>query len=156
MLGILAYIHIVFARTPINCLSHIQQSWPRHGILRVEIVHNASENYSIINSYEKEYSDFTRHFFQTDDNADEEKEGSTSGESSEDDSEGDANSTVEIPDSEPTEPVGIVEALTKLESNDTNISTTVESAVEDSHSHLLDPYTLTEIEMLAKVGKLYM
>ena len=53
VLGILFYMHIVFARTPVNCLSHVADSWPRHGILRVEIVRNASENYSIINSYEK-------------------------------------------------------------------------------------------------------
>lgn len=53
VLSILFYIHIVFARTPINCLSGVADSWPRHGILRVEIVRNASENYSIINSYEK-------------------------------------------------------------------------------------------------------
>ncbi|XP_062569772.1 membralin-like [Saccostrea cucullata] len=69
VLGILAYIHIVFARTPINCLANVQSTWPRNGILRVEIVHNASENYSIINSYEKEYSDFTLHFFNDDSEA---------------------------------------------------------------------------------------
>ncbi|ESO92325.1 hypothetical protein LOTGIDRAFT_62240, partial [Lottia gigantea] len=58
VLGTLVYIHIVFARTPINCLQSVQKTWPRHGILRVEIVNNASDNYSIINSYEKEYSDY--------------------------------------------------------------------------------------------------
>ena len=63
VLSILAYIHVVFARTPINCLSHVKDSWPRDGILRVEIVHNATENYTLINSYEKEYTDFTLHFF---------------------------------------------------------------------------------------------
>lgn len=63
VLSILVYIHVVFARTPINCLSHVKDSWPRDGILRVEIVHNASENYTLINSYEKEYTDFTLHFF---------------------------------------------------------------------------------------------
>ena len=62
-MSILAYIHVVFARTPINCLSHVKDSWPRDGILRVEIVHNATENYTLINSYEKEYTDFTLHFF---------------------------------------------------------------------------------------------
>ncbi|XP_060072567.1 membralin-like [Ylistrum balloti] len=72
VLAILAYIHIVFARTPINCLSSIQKTWPRHGILRVEIVQNASENYSLINSYEKEYSDFSLHLFN--DHAQEEQE----------------------------------------------------------------------------------
>ncbi|KAK3579153.1 hypothetical protein CHS0354_022176 [Potamilus streckersoni] len=65
VLGILAYIHIVFARSPINCLQHVQKTWPRHGILRVEIVRNASENYSIVNSYEKEYSDFNVHFLES-------------------------------------------------------------------------------------------
>ena len=49
---------MVFARTPMNCLQHVQKTWPRNGVLRVEIVRNASENYSIWNSYEKEYSDF--------------------------------------------------------------------------------------------------
>ncbi|XP_070194753.1 membralin-like [Littorina saxatilis] len=57
VLAILCYMHIVFARTPVNCLSHVADTWPRYGILRVEIVRNASENYSIINSYKKEYSD---------------------------------------------------------------------------------------------------
>ena len=65
VLGILAYIHMVFARTPMNCLQHVQQTWPRTGILRVEIVRNASENYSIMNSYEKEYSDFNVHLFES-------------------------------------------------------------------------------------------
>lgn len=64
VMGILAYIHLVFARTPINCLQEVQKEWPRHGILRVEIVRNASENYSILNSYEKEYSDFNIHFLE--------------------------------------------------------------------------------------------
>lgn len=78
VLGILAYIHIVFARTPMNCLANVQSTWPRNGILRVEIVHNASENYSIINSYEKEYSDFTLHFFNEDSEMDHEEEVSSS------------------------------------------------------------------------------
>lgn len=78
VLGILAYIHIVFARTPMNCLANVQSTWPRNGILRVEIVHNASENYSIINSYEKEYSDFTLHFFNEDSEVDHEEETASS------------------------------------------------------------------------------
>ena len=57
VLFILAYIHLVFARTPINCLQHVQKSWPRTGILRVEIVKNASDDYSIVKSYEKEYNE---------------------------------------------------------------------------------------------------
>lgn len=40
-----------------NCLEHVQDIWPRDGILRVEIVRNAPENYTILHSYKKEYSD---------------------------------------------------------------------------------------------------
>ena len=53
VLFILAYIHLVFARAPITCLEGIQKEWPRDGILRVEIVKNASDDYNIMNSYEK-------------------------------------------------------------------------------------------------------
>jgi len=38
-------------------LAHVQKDWPRAGILRVEIVRNAPPNYSINDSYEKEYHD---------------------------------------------------------------------------------------------------
>ena len=75
--GLLSYLHVVFNRNPINCLTMIQDKWPREGILRVEIVHNASRffimshesieqqeyspseftiGYSLRKSYEKEYS----------------------------------------------------------------------------------------------------
>lgn len=54
---VFSYIHIVFTRSPINCLQNVQKTWPRQGILRVEIVRNASENYTILHSYRKEYSD---------------------------------------------------------------------------------------------------
>lgn len=42
MLFILAYIHIAFSRSPINCLEHVRDKWPRDGILRVEIQLNSS------------------------------------------------------------------------------------------------------------------
>ena len=84
--GLLSYLHVVFNRNPINCLSSIQDKWPRDGILRVEIVHNASTfyimsydeeaneqlandenenkiNYSLKQSYEKEYSNTMLDFF---------------------------------------------------------------------------------------------
>jgi hypothetical protein len=68
--ALLSYLHIVFNRNPINCLEKIQEKWPRDGVLRVEIVHNASSlyimsnetsskhdlfSYSLEQSYEKEY-----------------------------------------------------------------------------------------------------
>ncbi|XP_057696579.1 membralin isoform X2 [Corythoichthys intestinalis] len=42
VLFILAYIHIAFSRSPINCLEGVRERWPRDGILRVEIHRNSS------------------------------------------------------------------------------------------------------------------
>ena len=39
---ILAYIHNAFSRTPINCLDHVKDTWPRDGILRVVITRNSA------------------------------------------------------------------------------------------------------------------
>lgn len=94
--GLLSYLHIVFNRNPINCLSSIQTKWPRDGILRVEIVHNASSfyimsydepqvsisqdeslvTYSLRQSYEKEYSNTMLDIFSSYLNSDENKEAS--------------------------------------------------------------------------------
>lgn len=51
---VLAYIHITYSRTPTTCLNHVKDSWPRDGILRVEILRNPSQNYGIEQSYAKE------------------------------------------------------------------------------------------------------
>lgn len=53
-LFLLIYIHLAFTRAPITCLDHIRDDWPREGILRVEVVRNPSEDYSVEQSYEKE------------------------------------------------------------------------------------------------------
>lgn len=58
----LIYIHGVFSKRPSNCLNYIQQSWPRDGILRVEIIPNVSANYSLIDSYRKEYGALNYHY----------------------------------------------------------------------------------------------
>ncbi|XP_077187770.1 membralin isoform X2 [Paroedura picta] len=42
VLFILAYIHVAFSRSPINCLEHVRDKWPRDGILRVEIQRNST------------------------------------------------------------------------------------------------------------------
>lgn len=39
---ILAYIHNAFSRTPINCLDHVKDQWPRDGVLRVVISRSAA------------------------------------------------------------------------------------------------------------------
>lgn len=51
---VLAYIHIAFSRSPTTCLEHVRDQWPRDGILRVEILRNADQNYNIEKSYAKE------------------------------------------------------------------------------------------------------
>ncbi|XP_068225217.1 uncharacterized protein [Palaemon carinicauda] len=53
-LFLLIYIHLAFTRAPITCLDHIRDDWPREGILRVEVIRNPSEDYSVEQSYEKE------------------------------------------------------------------------------------------------------
>lgn len=51
---ILAYIHVAFSRSPTTCLEHVRDQWPRDGILRVEIIKNAAQDYDIEQSYAKE------------------------------------------------------------------------------------------------------
>ena len=50
----LVYIHLAFARHPVKCLEEVKDTWPRDGILRVEIMKEAPSNYGIDASYEKE------------------------------------------------------------------------------------------------------
>ena len=50
----LVYIHWQFAAHPLNCLDHVKDSWPRDGVLRVEIIPNAPPDYNLEMSYEKE------------------------------------------------------------------------------------------------------
>ena len=50
----LIYIHTVFARHPVQCLENMKDSWPRDGILRVEILSGGGGSYSLQQSYEKE------------------------------------------------------------------------------------------------------
>ena len=50
----LVYIHVAYARNPVQCLEDIKGSWPRDGILRVEIMKNPPEHYTVEQSYEKE------------------------------------------------------------------------------------------------------
>lgn len=53
---ILAYIHIIFSRTPATCLESVRSTWPRDGILRVEIVKTDQKGASIVhNSFQTDY-----------------------------------------------------------------------------------------------------
>ncbi|MPC36279.1 Membralin [Portunus trituberculatus] len=53
-LFLLVYIHLAFTRAPITCLDHVRDDWPKEGILRVEVIRNPSEDYTVEQSYEKE------------------------------------------------------------------------------------------------------
>lgn len=183
VLSILVYIHVVFARTPINCLSHVKDSWPRDGILRVEIVHNATANYTLINSYEKEYTDFTFQFFNNGKVLNQEEDEPSEGEHS-------YEEQTAAPENEETPPGGnseksevksedgseelkteekILEAKfidhllseknsdMKLDNWTTIDNTTLLSAedktVDDTDTTSIYGFTPSEIEMLAKVGR---
>ncbi|XP_070688463.1 membralin isoform X2 [Pempheris klunzingeri] len=52
VLFILAYIHIAFSRSPINCLEVVRERWPRDGILRVEIQRNSSRAAVVLHYYD--------------------------------------------------------------------------------------------------------
>lgn len=52
VLFILAYIHIAFSRSPINCLEVVRERWPRDGILRVEIQRNSSRAAVLLQHYD--------------------------------------------------------------------------------------------------------
>jgi len=45
---------VIYTQTPITCLSEYKESWPRDGILRVEITTEPQNDYNIAKSYEKE------------------------------------------------------------------------------------------------------
>ena len=67
----LLYIHIVFSRTPITCLDHIKDVWPRDGILRIDIMRGSQgktqdnqEKYSLPQSYAKEHRIHQREQFE--------------------------------------------------------------------------------------------
>jgi len=51
----LVYIHLVYTRQPVQCLEHLSDTWPRDGVLRVEIQRGGPyPGYDINTSYEKE------------------------------------------------------------------------------------------------------
>lgn len=70
-LVLLIYIHMAFVQSPSDCLEHIQDKWPRDGILRVEILQEKlNGKYSLEKSYLKErkirelaYEDIASYFF---------------------------------------------------------------------------------------------
>ncbi|XP_017768215.1 PREDICTED: membralin isoform X2 [Nicrophorus vespilloides] len=51
---VLVYIHVSFSKTPATCLQHVENTWPKDGILRVVIVKNPHDDYNLEHSYAKE------------------------------------------------------------------------------------------------------
>lgn len=52
----LVYLHLSFSKTANTCLDGVVSNWPKDGILRVEIVSDMEEGYSLQDSYAKEES----------------------------------------------------------------------------------------------------
>jgi hypothetical protein len=53
---LLIYLHIVFNQKPVTCLSHLHDTWPRQGVLRVELFFESPpEGYNLQQSYAKEF-----------------------------------------------------------------------------------------------------
>jgi len=58
---LLVYIHLVYSRQPVQCLEHVASSWPRDGVLRVEIQKSPPGDYNVEQSYQKERRLALRH-----------------------------------------------------------------------------------------------
>ena len=55
-MSLLIYLHVVFNQKPVTCLSHLHDTWPRDGVLRVELFFQTPpEDYDLEQSYAKEY-----------------------------------------------------------------------------------------------------
>ena len=55
-LSLLVYLHLVFNQQPIGCLSHLHETWPRHGVLRLELfLETPPDSYDLRQSYAREY-----------------------------------------------------------------------------------------------------
>ncbi|PIO61831.1 hypothetical protein TELCIR_16632, partial [Teladorsagia circumcincta] len=65
LLFTLLFVHLMFTRSSATCLDHIRETWPRDGVIRLEVVHNLrtleyKENW--INWYKNERSHMTCSF----------------------------------------------------------------------------------------------
>jgi len=66
-MGLLIYLHVVFNQKPVTCLSHLHDTWPKQGVLRVELFFETPpEDYNLQQSYAKEYQ--TSFVYNHDDN----------------------------------------------------------------------------------------
>jgi hypothetical protein len=55
-MGLLIYLHVIFNQKPVTCLSHLHDSWPRQGVIRVELfLEPPPKDYNLQQSYAKEF-----------------------------------------------------------------------------------------------------
>ncbi|PAA73368.1 hypothetical protein BOX15_Mlig016888g2 [Macrostomum lignano] len=55
-LMILMYVHLIFVKAPVTCMDDLIATWPRNGVLRVEVIKGAPFGYDLNQSYHKEFS----------------------------------------------------------------------------------------------------
>jgi hypothetical protein len=66
-MALLVYLHVVFNQKPVTCLSHLHDTWPKQGVLRVELFFEPPpEDYNLQQSYAKEFQN--SHLYNQDDN----------------------------------------------------------------------------------------
>ena len=159
---VFSYIHIVFTRSPINCLQSVQKTWPRQGILRVEIVRNASENYTILHSYRKEYSDPS---FIVNLQSEEEKKAQSAKVEVTQPTEEPQNENVkseeqgEIEESQTESPSVLVSEPVENVSSNTSTTSLPSTPLQYPANDVLNQYdrisvsSVSELEMLARAGK---
>lgn len=131
----------------------MQKSWPRDGILRVEIVRNASDDYSIIDSYEKEYSVTDLYEAYPEEFNVTSEWGEQNVNLTEKSLKERSNETVE--EKPLTDEAGGTEGEDKADINSTLITLDLVFNTDEPKSNM-QPFreTLSEFEMLAKVGEL--
>lgn len=112
------YVHIVFTHSPLNCLEHVQKTWPRDGILRVEVVHNASAKlYTLKDSYFSEYSahDLFTFVHEEEVEVEEEKHDGTEGETEDTlDTEGEEGNREDVSEHPPDRDKGLDQATENI------------------------------------------
>ena len=57
---VLVFLHFTIFNKSFVCLSDELDKWPRNGVLRVEVIHDAPDNYSLHDSYRKQYRNYRR------------------------------------------------------------------------------------------------
>ncbi|VDM40580.1 unnamed protein product [Toxocara canis] len=57
LLGLMMYVHVMFGKADNTCLSHLVDTWPRDGVLRVEVINNLDK----FNAYQERIAEEWQH-----------------------------------------------------------------------------------------------